>query len=119
MTEQILTTTAERVTASVTVLSAFGEIDRDSKQVLADAAAPEAQGDGRRLVIDLTGVTFCDSAGLNLLFQLHSQLAGRGGSLSVAGAQDFVLRTLRVVNLDRLIPVHATVDDAVRAASAS
>jgi anti-sigma B factor antagonist len=115
MTDHYLTATVKAVTSSVTVLTAVGEIDRDSTEVIADAAEPVLLGDGQQLVIDLSGVTFCDSSGLNLMFQLHRRLVARGGALSVAGARGFVLRTLEVVNLHRLVAVHPTVDEAVRA----
>ncbi|MEU4558352.1 STAS domain-containing protein [Actinoplanes sp. NPDC023936] len=115
MTDHFLTATTEAVTDEVTVLIAVGEIDRDSTRVLAESVREHT---GRWIVADLTGVTFCDSSGLNYLVQLHHQLAGRGGSLAVAGARDFVLRTLRVASLDRLFPLHTTVDEAVTALSA-
>jgi anti-sigma B factor antagonist len=117
MTDQYLTATVTAVTGSVSVLTVVGEIDRDSIRVMTEAAEPVLRGDGRRLVIDLSGVTFCDSSGINLMFQLNKHLADRGGALSVAGARDMVLRTLEVVNLHRIIAVHPTVDEAVRAAT--
>jgi len=119
MNEQFLTVTTEHLPGSVTVLTLTGEIDRDSSLVLAEAAEPVLDDDGRRLVIDLSGVTFCDSAGVNLMFRLHRRLAGRDGAASVAGARDFVLRTLTVVNFSRMVAMHPTVSDAIRAASGS
>ncbi|MEU8242317.1 STAS domain-containing protein [Actinoplanes missouriensis] len=112
MSDHFLTATTAVIADDITVLVAVGEIDRDSTNVLADAVR---EIPGRWIVADLSGVTFCDSSGLNYLVQLHNRLAGQGGSLAVAGARDFVLRTLKVASLDRLFPLRPTVDEAVTA----
>ena len=118
MTEEILKVTAEDVPGLVTVLTAAGEIDHDSRDVLADAAEEVLQRRGVRLVIDLSAVTFCDSGGLSLFIDLHRRVTARGGSLRLASPQATVVTVLRATNLDRLLDLHPTVDDAVRASAA-
>jgi anti-sigma B factor antagonist len=113
MTDHFLTvTTVER--DGVVVLAATGEIDRESRDVLGDAAGT-ATGEGL-LVIDLTGVTFCDSSGLSLFVELHRKARVSGGELRLAGLQDMVATVVRATNLDRLLLLHPSVDDAVAAA---
>jgi anti-anti-sigma factor len=119
MMEQFLTVTVKDLPGPVTVLTAAGEIDHDSQYVLDDAAGEVLERGGDRLVIDLSAVTFCDSAGLSLFIQLHRRLSDRGGSLCLASAQAPVLTVLRATNLDRLLALHSTVDDAVRASRAT
>lgn len=114
MIDHRLTATAEQISASVTVLTAVGEIDRDSTKALA-AIVPDT---GKWIILDMTGVTFCDSGALNFMVQLHQQLAQRGGELAVAGAQSFVQRTIRITNLDRLFRLYPDVDEAVRGLTA-
>ncbi|WP_229075092.1 STAS domain-containing protein [Actinoplanes sp. DH11] len=114
MTDQILTATTEKISESLAVVTAVGELDRGSTGILGGAVDAT---DAVRIVVDLSGVTFCDSAALNYLVQLHLRLTGQDGVLAVAGSQSFVLRTLRVTNLERLFPVHATVAQAVEALS--
>jgi anti-sigma B factor antagonist len=119
MTEQILTVTADHAAGSVTILTAVGEIDHDSRNVLDAAADAALQRGSTRLVIDLAGVTFCDSGGLSLFLQLHKETTGRGGSLHLAGARAPVLNVLTATNLDRLLTLHPTVADAVHASTAT
>ena len=114
-----LTVSAEHVTGPVVVLTAAGEIDHDSQSVLGEAAAAAFESGGRRLVIDLAGVPFCDSGGLSLFVRLHRQAVERGGSLRLAGAQDSVRSVLTITSLDRMFPLHPTVEQAVRAALAA
>lgn len=118
MAEQILKVTAEHLTGPLAVLRATGEIDRDSIQLLGDAAQEALDRGAHRLIIDLAAVTFCDSSGLRLFVQLHRQTATRGGSLRLAALQPPLWMVLQATNLDRLLAAHPTVDEAVRAASA-
>jgi anti-sigma B factor antagonist len=115
VSDEILTVTSEDAAEGVVVLTATGEIDRSSRLLLEDVAEAALQRGGSRLVIDLSGVTFCDSGGLSLFVQLHRELTGRRGSLRLAGAQGSVLTVLMVTNLDRLLALHGTVDEAVQA----
>ena len=115
MIEQILTVVRAQTTAPVAVLRAAGEIDHDSRDVLADAAAEVLRDGGSRLVLDLANVSFCDSGGLSLFLDLHRATAAHGGSLRLACLQPTVLGVIHATNLDRLLQLHDTVDDAVRA----
>ena len=116
MIEPILTVTTAAPAPGVTVLSAAGEIDHDSHHVLGDAAEAALRDSGGLLVIDLTEVTFCDSGGLSLFVGLHKRATATGGRLRLACPQPPVLAVLHATNLDRLLSVHPTVDEAVRAA---
>jgi len=119
MMEPILTVTATETTEPVTVLAAAGEIDHDSRYVLSDAADEALQHGDHRLIIDLSGVSFCDSGGLGLFVDLHNRTTARGGWLRLACAQPPVIAVLRATNLDRLLPLHPTLEDALRAAQAA
>ena len=63
-----------------TVAHVSGEIDVATCKRLHDAIAPHLEP-GRRLILDLSGVTFMDSACLNVLEQARSKVTATGGSL--------------------------------------
>lgn len=113
--EQILTVTAADPAQPVAVLTAAGEIDHDSRDVLADAANAVLRNGTSRLVIDLGAVSFCDSGGLSLFVDLHKATTARGGSLRLACVQPDVEAVIHTTNLDRLLTLDPTVADAVRA----
>ncbi|MER6695239.1 STAS domain-containing protein, partial [Streptomyces minutiscleroticus] len=48
----------------------------------------------RRLVLDVSRVTFCDLAGVDVLLALHHQAAASGGQLDLKVAHSAVLRAL-------------------------
>jgi anti-sigma B factor antagonist len=83
--------------AATLVLS--GELD------LATAVGFEARTDellsaGRdRLVVDLSGLTFCDSVGLNALVRARNRCHQRGGWLRVSGTRGQVAHVIRITGL--------------------
>jgi len=68
----------------VRVLEAFGELDLATAPrlcVLVDAARTHRV---KRLMIDLTGVDFCDSTGLRALMGASAEMRVSGGRLAIA-----------------------------------
>lgn len=53
----------------------------------------------------MSGVSFTDPSGLNLLMLLHQRLHAEGGRLAVDGLQPRPSRLLRITGADELIPV--------------
>ena len=62
------------------VVTAVGEIDMSNADRFRDALG-QAAGDGGRLVVDLTGVEYLDSAGLHVLFAFTQGLSLIAGPL--------------------------------------
>lgn len=67
----------------------------------------------RRLVLDLSGVDFFDSAGLNELLALNRRAVEGGGSLALANIPGMVRGLLSLTGTDAVLDVHATVGEAV------
>ncbi len=62
-----------------------------------------------RVVIDMSGVEFCDSTGMNVLLSALKRLRERGGMLEVAAPRPAVRKILQVTGLDSVFTVHETV----------
>ncbi|MFC9286859.1 STAS domain-containing protein [Streptomyces sp. NPDC057052] len=99
----------------VLVVTVRGEIDHDVKDVLSEALLPPDGTASPRIVVDLGGVTFMDSSGINVFVAAHRRVSGVQGWLRIAGAQEAVVRLLRVVGIDELIPCHPDVEQALNA----
>lgn len=99
--------------ADASVLAVAGEIDRDTIHFLHDAAEEAIALGSHRLVLDLTGVTFCDSSGLSTFVELHRRTTTLGGWTRLAGLSGDLHGILRVTNLDRLLPIYDTVEQAL------
>lgn len=68
-----------------------------------------------RLVIDLSGVPFMDSAGLGALIGGIRRAREAGGDVAVACSRPTLTRLLHTTGFDRIVPVTDTLDGAVSA----
>ncbi|MEU4876047.1 STAS domain-containing protein [Streptomyces sp. NPDC021608] len=102
------------VVDGVRVVRVRGEIDHDVTDVLDRALTCEDGPAPPRMVADLSGVTFMDSSGINVLVAAHQRASDAQGWLRVAGAQAPVARVLHLVGIDTLIPCRPTVEQALR-----
>jgi anti-sigma B factor antagonist len=85
-----------------TVITVAGDIDARTCPELAQATA-ELPSTIQTLHMDLSGVRFMDSSGLNLLLQLRQHLEADGGHLAVTGLQDQAARLLEVTQTYELL----------------
>jgi anti-anti-sigma factor len=92
-----------------------GEIDFATHHSLLGVLTEELEHGHRRIVLDMSDVTFCDSTGLGVLVQVRQRASEGGGWLRVVAPTDAVRRALEITNLDRLIPAYPTVADAAGA----
>ncbi|HEY7146082.1 MAG TPA: STAS domain-containing protein [Streptosporangiaceae bacterium] len=102
-----------RITRGVPVVTAPEEIDITNAGALRAALLYAAARPGAALVVDMTRTRFCDCAGLHALIGAHkrARAEGRQVKLAVTGVQ--VRRILALTALDRLIPVYASLDQAL------
>ncbi|MFJ3876525.1 STAS domain-containing protein [Streptomyces sp. NPDC090077] len=101
-----------RTVDGAVLLTLGGELDHDTAAPLREAL-DTAVVRGGRLLVDMAGLRFCDSTGLNTL--LHARLAAQeaGGSLELAGLSGPVARMFRITGADGVFPVHADVARAL------
>ena len=73
--------------------------------------------DGPGLVIaDMTGTTFCDSSGRRMLIVARDRAAASGCTLRIVIRPDSsVARSLAILGMDRVLPIYASVADAMPA----
>jgi anti-anti-sigma factor len=67
----------------------------------------------RLLVVDLQAVTFFGSAGLNAVLNCRDQAAAAGTSVRLVANHAEVVRPIEVTNLDRVLDLYPTLDDAL------
>lgn len=74
-----------------------------------------AARDGRwRLVLDMSDVTFLASSGIGMIVKLHNACKGGGGRLAVCGLNDQLGELLRMTRMDRLFPIVAEREKAIK-----
>jgi anti-anti-sigma factor len=91
-----------------------GEVDAVSVGEVAISLRRIVENQLYRVVIDLTGVSYLDSAGINLLFSVGGDVRARQQELHlVIRPGSPIERMLHIVGADRSFPVHATLDEAL------
>jgi anti-anti-sigma factor len=68
-----------------------------------------------RLVVDLSGVTFCDASGLAVLVGVARRVGLLGGVLRLAAPTPLVSTVLRLTGLDSRFEIFASVPEAIGA----
>jgi anti-sigma B factor antagonist len=94
------------------IVTIAGEIDISTVTPLRERLFEVAAG-GAPVVVDLEQVSFIDSVGLATLFGAAERAAAHGGSLQVACARPKISELMRLIGLDRTIPLARTLDEAL------
>jgi stage II sporulation protein AA (anti-sigma F factor antagonist) len=61
----------------------------------------------------MSGVTFMDSTGINILITAHRILSEDGGWLRLTAAGETVKRTMHIVGIDTIIDCRETLHEAL------
>lgn len=79
------------------------------------AMAERIDGGHVRLILDLSKVDFVDSSGLGAIVSCLKRIGPRG-SLAIVGAHGAVAKLFKLTRMDRVFPMHANVDEALKSA---
>jgi anti-sigma B factor antagonist len=102
--------------SDVAVLHLSGELDADNAPQLYAALADLLERPVPRIVVDVAQLKFCDSVGLSTFITSKQVITARGGWMSFAGANPFLVQLLETVGLTRYFAVFPEVEDAIAAA---
>ncbi|WP_300610052.1 STAS domain-containing protein [Trebonia sp.] len=89
------------------IVTASGEIDLYTAPRLHSelAAVIASSAPGSRVIVDMSGVEFCDSTGMNVLLTCLRQARERGGELELAAPRLAVRKILQVTGLDSVFTI--------------
>jgi anti-anti-sigma factor len=97
------------------VVKIAGEIDLSNADEIRSQVTASVPHQGPGVVLDLTHTTYLDSSGVRLLFELTQRLVTRGQRLAlVVTDHALVRRVILLTKLDDAVPMHDTLDDALR-----
>lgn len=102
--------------SDVAILHLSGELDADTASQLHSMLADLLERPVPRIVVDLSDLKFCDSVGLSAFITSKQVIAARGGWLTFAGANPFLIQLMETVGLSRYFAIFTDVDDAIAAA---
>ena len=65
-----------------------------------------------KLILDMSEVETCDSSGLSAILVANRILNTNGGAMRIAAPSEKVYSLIKITQLDRVLPVCETVDEA-------
>ncbi|MCZ4124603.1 STAS domain-containing protein [Streptomyces sp. H39-S7] len=91
--------------------SLAGDLDLHTAPVLYPTVE-DVLGSHPTVIMDLTGITFCDSSGLNALIRLRRRAQEAGGDLILVAPSQQMLRLLSITGAARIFTIHAGLPEA-------
>ena len=99
----------------VLVVDMGGRLDSHTSGDAGDRLVAIAQGDDRRVVLNLATLDFVSSAGLRVILRAAKLLQVSKGELKICGAKQQVGNVLVTAGFDSLIKLYATEQEAFAA----
>lgn len=107
----------ERPAEQVAVIDLAGGVDIYSAPQFKDVLLKGIDGGARRVIVDLTNVTFIDSTGLGVLVTGAKRVRSQGVSFAIVSSAPNIRGIFEITGLDRLYSMYATRTEALRATS--
>jgi len=110
----ILEVELERVNPTTAVVHLKGRMTlgmrlREIEQKISDAIGEGVQ----KLILDLSGIEFLDSAGLGVIMILYGNMQERGGKLRVAAPGPKVLEVFKLTHTDWILTIDSNLETAL------
>ena len=97
----------------IQILHARGELDLATASSLTARGCAAIARHARLLLLDLTGLSFCDAYGLSAFVKIANHADKTGCRYGLIAPRPLVAKVLRITGLDQRMPVFATIDDAL------
>lgn len=104
---------AVRQDGSSAVVTPSGELDHHTADLLSEQLDRCLEVGTVRLVLDCSGLQFCDSTGLNVLLSARLKAEAGGGGVHLVGMLPAVARVFEITGAEAVFTVHETLDQAL------
>ena len=109
----ILTVERRQIPPDIDVLELKGRIILGNNSRDVELKIGELLHEGaRKIILDIGGLTMLDSTGIGILVVCQSKVNKDGGVLLVAGATGSVEDTLKITNVDKIMKLFPSVEQA-------
>lgn len=86
------------------VLSLYGELDHSNAHVLESTLLGAESRETEAIILDLSGLEFCDSTGLGVIIRAATRSSQDSDRLAMLRARDQVQRLLKISGLEEHLP---------------
>ncbi len=109
--------TVEELAGGVTKVALNGRLDIEGAQAV-DTRFNVIAGSKKKIVIDLSDLSFVASMGLRTLMMCARTVKLKGGKMAIANAQPNVLKVLSSSGIGEVVSVNPSLETAIAAVSA-
>ncbi|MFE5946944.1 STAS domain-containing protein [Streptomyces sp. NPDC056480] len=95
------------------LLAPVGELDHYTAELLRSPLDQALDAGRSRLVVDCSGLEFCDSTGLNVLLGARLRADAAGGGVHLVGMRPAVARVFHITGAEAVFTVHETLATAL------
>ncbi|GAA3730610.1 anti-sigma B factor antagonist [Spinactinospora alkalitolerans] len=105
--------------ADYAIVAVRGEIDLYTAPHLHSELVDALDDGASRLLVDMSGVEFCDSTGMNVLLSAMKRSREKEGDLELVAPRPAVMKILQITGLDGVFTIHESTDAVPVAAGSS
>lgn len=102
-----------RESGSATLVSPRGRLDGTTVKVFQEHLAGAIAGEGKVVIVDLSGLEYISSAGLRAVLSGSKTLQARQGRLLLAGLKGMVEEVFKMAGFYDLLPIFASQEEAL------
>ncbi|MBI3208275.1 MAG: STAS domain-containing protein [Candidatus Solibacter usitatus] len=114
-----ITIQTRSIDPDISVLTLAGRMHLGTQlQDLEDSVRKQIAAGARKLILDIAGVDYLDSAALGMLLMCSGVMEETGGKMALAGASAKVLQVMKVSHADKVLTLFPSCDDAAAGLSA-
>ncbi|MFB6817414.1 STAS domain-containing protein [Streptomyces sp. NPDC056347] len=95
------------------VVTPVGELDHHTADLLREPLERAVEQGRARLVVDCSGLEFCDSTGLNVLLGARLKAEAAGGGVHLAGMLPVVARVFEITGAEAVFTLHDSLEAAL------
>ena len=106
---------AAHTTTTGSILTIRGDLDAASAPEVLKEIEGVTVSAGQLLVVDLAGLTFCDSSGITALIAAHNVAEAANADMALVSVPAQLTRTLGLIGLAGFFTTYATADQAAAA----
>ncbi|MFD5826005.1 STAS domain-containing protein [Lentzea sp. NPDC060358] len=106
----MLEVTVTHTSPASTLVTVSGELAGSGSERLLARLDRLLDNGHRYVVLDLSGVTFCDSSGVSALVRGHARASATAGGLRLSAASAQVTKVLELSGLARMLGLKSAVD---------
>jgi anti-sigma B factor antagonist len=99
--------------SGVTVVELEGTLVSGLESQQVELRVDKLVRDGKKkIILDLTKVSYVDSAGIGILVGSLGRCKQGGGAMRLTGVRDHILHIIKITRVDQVLPVDASLEEA-------